>query len=462
MVLLLFSIMFVTTVLIGLSYQIYQMSDLYFSYKIGTSVKIGIPKILKPQAVSLCVRYTDILEYSRLNAETGRNWSYTRDLETIFTYKDNLTLAEIFKYTPAVDKVVDMIAFRNSDSYDFTFRFGSDSHDVEVHKYFYLAFICYRIVQTNAIPQAYTFYTVTPSVPGLISLIELSAAMNLSTIVQVSVHGSQTFPYRSLKTVPFQVRLREGQNEETGSTVYNSFAVYNVRETTRLLPPPFESDCFDYTTTDPPTSNEEQCFQICVKKIVVKETNHLPFSALMLEPDPLPVISDLELKDRNLSSRLLEIDRYCREEVCPRTACSMDLSITKTVLTVDKHFTIRLNSPPEPWFTIRAHAKMSLVEFLTYTLSAMGMWTGLNMMSIEPHFVLKKVKKHLLCHKRSGKVKHKQPDQVRVLNIVADTVYHMSKRLHRLESAGMTMNRTYRKPHEPITFGHLNSYAKRC
>lgn len=46
--------------LTGMMYQEYLISNLYFSYETTTAVEFYLPETNKAQAVSLCVRFTDI------------------------------------------------------------------------------------------------------------------------------------------------------------------------------------------------------------------------------------------------------------------------------------------------------------------------------------------------------------------------------------------------------------------
>ena len=130
----------------GLVWQVVNVFGLYFQYKASTRIKIQIPDVLPPVDTSLCTRFTDVLDYDRLNSETNRSWQYSISGTDVQKYQDEITVSEIFEYTPDVREVVARVVFRDIQSYQRLEYPGSTAYDyVRVHKYVYSEFVCYRI-----------------------------------------------------------------------------------------------------------------------------------------------------------------------------------------------------------------------------------------------------------------------------------------------------------------------------
>src|SRR5689334_3201652 len=49
--------------LIGLTYQSFLMISTYFNYSVSTTVNISLPIMIEPKSLSICTRWTDVLNY---------------------------------------------------------------------------------------------------------------------------------------------------------------------------------------------------------------------------------------------------------------------------------------------------------------------------------------------------------------------------------------------------------------
>ena len=95
----------------GLVWQVVNVFGLYFQYKVSTRIRIHIPDVLPPTETSMCTRFTDVLDYDRLNAETNRSWQFSITVSGVQKYQDEITVREIFEYTPDVSEVVARVVF---------------------------------------------------------------------------------------------------------------------------------------------------------------------------------------------------------------------------------------------------------------------------------------------------------------------------------------------------------------
>ena len=379
------SFIFVIACGVGLVMQMLSMSQLYFSYKISTSIKIGIPGVISSDATSLCASYLDILDYEALNRKTGRNWSYAPDYEKLHKYQDELYISEIFEFTPHEQEIMAEISFRDHHSFTILNATGSDCYlHFNVSKYIYLEQMCYRISPLASSPMPFNFYAVTPSSPGFIYMIILkNSTMAMSSTVRIVNHKVDFYPFRSLRASPIIVRRIDDAFKKVE---YNLFISNQVRLSTKLLPSPYETNCFDYSIIG--MENEVDCRQRCVNQMVHQEFNKIPFSAIIKEASRHQIVSYYDVMNRTFARRLLQIGKECRFD-CKRRNCIIHVAISDTVASPDPRFTLVLTVPSHPSFTTTSSAKMDLVEFLTYIMSTLGIWSGLNMMAFEPFKVVR-------------------------------------------------------------------------
>lgn len=97
---------FLVILLICLTWQTAMISELYFGYKVVSGMKKRIPETVSTECINFCTRYTDLLDFERLNRETGRDWKYSIDFDDIIKYHHELKISEILNYTPSVDEIL--------------------------------------------------------------------------------------------------------------------------------------------------------------------------------------------------------------------------------------------------------------------------------------------------------------------------------------------------------------------
>lgn len=376
------SLMFLILCGIGLIIQVATMSQLYFSYKITSSISVSIPTILNPEATSLCASYLDVLDYKRLNGETGRNWSYSGDFQESHKYQDDMTISEIFRYTPHEKEILAGVMFRHPNSSQLLKIRGKESYEhFNVSKYIYLEQVCYMIGPRHGIAKPYNFYAVTPYLPGTVYGICLqNNTIMMSEMIRILNHRPDAFPYRSLRATPVIVR-KTGLRSHTD---LNLFISNQVRLQTLLLPPPYETDCFDYHSVG--LGSEEHCLQACVAKIVHREFGKVPFSVIITESSSRQIVSYNDVMNEMFARKILQIEQECGMQVCARRHCDMRMAISNTMSSAEDDASLRLVFvvPSHPSFRTTTHAKMDMVEFLTYIMSTLGIWSGLNFMTFEP------------------------------------------------------------------------------
>ena len=150
------SILFFCSCLSALTWQLYEVFSLYFQYQVKSTTKVFMPEVINSLPISLCVFIYDILDLDRLNKEMERSWSHPYSLkfgDKNSWYPFNLTIYQLFQYTPTAAEVITGFRYMKSSSLIAKrWRFSSPRSEssllkaaIQVQRYLYRKRICYEV-----------------------------------------------------------------------------------------------------------------------------------------------------------------------------------------------------------------------------------------------------------------------------------------------------------------------------
>ena len=369
--------------LIAMSWQVALMARMYFEYHVTTTIRMMIPDSVRTAALHVCTRYTDVLDFDSLSRVKGPEWRYTQAAEAIVRYQASLTVAEIFRYTPREQEVLQEVAFRSGESFERHILPATRLQErFTVHKYLNLEHVCYKIAHRKEEKRPFDYYAVTPVAPGMVweVFFNKSNLINRSHQLKILITTATAaeYPFRSIGVAPV---LRRDWNESRRAAV-NRFAVSKLRLTVDLLHQPFESDCMEYTSLG--FNSDAECTQSCLRSLTIAAWNKLPFSVIVNDSqDERHIISLTDLRDPAFLQQLLSLDRQC-QHTCRRPSCHYGTALTVAVPIADNSFVVRLNVPSEPWVYVRALPLLTLIQFLTSASGIISTYTGLAILSFSP------------------------------------------------------------------------------
>lgn len=408
---------------VGMGYQISLICHLFFRYKVSTQIRVFIPKMIEPRYLTFCARYTDVLDYDRLNRETGRNWSFSNVFLEVKERQSNISVSEIFDFTPSPDEAVTLVIFRGNKSAKLRSVRGKEVYDhLKVDKFVYTEMICYRILRINATPELYTKLSVSPMFSGLIFEVNLTHSLQRSNIIRIVIH--QGYPYRSLLSSDI---LYTGYDKMTKTFKLSHFDGFAYDLDVHSLSAPFETDCFEYQKIG--FESEVQCADLCTLKETLKAFNKLPFTIIAKNRTPLKMICQHDMDTNNtIDETFTEIQNYCTTRpLCRRSDCKISNSITQISSKPGRknYFLIRNTVPFHPSVEIKTYPYISLIEFGTYCLSAISTWTGLSVLRLNPILILSKLK----SFRRSKKI---SPDSFSRMTSLQNSIVRHEKLIRRL------------------------------
>ena len=369
---------------IGLIVQSSYIIKLYSEYKVSTTISVTVPEKLKPMPMTMCIRYTDILDFENLNRYKKTNWQLSLfGEETIRDYQHKLTIDEIFNFTPKSGSVVSGVRFRNDSTY--VVHEVKDSIDyLNISTYLYLEYVCYEFRPKFDFLLPYRSLSETTVAPGFIYWI---AFKNLDTaaLIKFSIHGEE-LPRQSLMFVPVSQRISDGE----GQLQFNVITGYLTSLDVKLLEPPYETNCINYTAMG--LDDRTGCIQRCVEKKTKDSLGKMPFSTLILNSSHYKIVSYRDLSNKSISSKVAEIEHNCSSQECSKWACQYTVRFTHLTTTPGTQFKFIEITPIASSMQIEFKEAFAFVEFLTYLLSVIATWTGLSIMSFNPKEVFKSFK----------------------------------------------------------------------
>lgn len=358
-----------------------EISILYFKYDVVTRVVTEIPSRVQMPALSACFRYSDVIDYERINSVKGTGYKLTLDPRSIRQLQHEITVLEIFNFTPDVLNILQACRTRHPNSYALDERYGKGCNQLfNISKFFALEYVCYKIVYSD-VQNEFSFLELsnTPSAPSQLMKIEFSdVAFKNYKYKKFMIHPLFEYPYKELEVSPVIDRSISSSN-------YLYYLTYFTLVKQRL-PPPFVTNCLDYWTIDRQTQTD--CHQRCAK-VQSKETfGKIPFSSIESnQTSDDRVISYLDLMNKSVSNRLFELYEDC-QSVCNRPDCHEEIVFTRVSEESHPTLAVKVNLPTEPSVSVHFYPILTFPAFLTYFLSCFGTWFGLSVVGLNPFIPL--------------------------------------------------------------------------
>lgn len=365
---------------IGFTFQLVSILQLYFEYRTITEIKLITLKTLTPPDLTICTRYVDVIDYKLLARDTGLRFKL--DVlrisgEQAWEVQEKLTIREILNYTPDSKNLVSSCVTRSPVDYAMTTR-SDCSQEFKIEKFFNAEYVCFRLMQTFANTLKLKFSASALAWPGVLYQISLNGTTRDTGIVfKVVVHDND-IPYVSLPLGPWHRRNLNinGKREDNDISV-----TYRTVEQ-QLLPWPYSSNCRNYTLSG--FLSAAHCEEHCLYTKMLSKLRKVPFSGIISLPINYKHISISDLKNASIVRDILEIEEIC-SYACRQLDCVMTHTLTYTDVVLDKrYFQIRIRIPQDPKTLISMRPALTSVEIFLYVLSVASTWFGISVISTNP------------------------------------------------------------------------------
>ena len=393
----------------GLIWQLVCICQLYFQYKVVTRTTVFIPTVIDPMALNLCIKMRFIFDYEGIRKSTGNNWTYDALIskgQSTDELLHDLTVEQMFKFTPEQNDVVDEVDFTNSSHSSEIEVKGNDAKKlVKVDKYLYIPYVCYRISLIGDEPLPLRHFTSLLLSSGMIRFYMFSERFKKSHIIKFAVGPVDEIPLRGLMISPYIFRE---YNDTLKEAKYGYFVSHHYSMQIESLEYPFETCCYNYTTIG--FKEEMQCTESCVTKKFWDRFKKLPFTTTITVSSKNKVLSTIDLKDNDNNRDFIKIQTDCARKECSRPSCRDTQYYTLTKSFSRPLFRWKHVVPVHTSFIISSIPQLTLIEFITYVLGTISTWTGLSIISMNPIDFATKIwkninrqmtKKHLIPFSKS-------------------------------------------------------------
>ena len=368
----------------GMAWQVIQLGSDYFSYSTDTRIKIKYPTEFYFPTVTVCIRYNDIIDYDKANSQ-GHTWTTSLNYSEVQRVQREITIREIFDLTPNGSNIVETFCHRNETGYEYI---RSDDEQsvrsvLNVEKFIYIEYICYRIEMKQPMRIKTNVVSVHPIASGTLGEMTMGRLFRNVTRYKVSLHDRQSLPYESLMVQP--IIRRSGRDLKSLNTVF----AFPGNFTITYLKAPYSTNCFDYGEIH--YFDRAHCIQSCVLKNTFKQFNKYPYSAFVENSTDHQLVNYQDAGDVERSQHLDRIASECEKSMeCRRKTCLSTTTITylNIVDGTDEDFAVIVAVPQHPWTYISHYPSINLVTYIIYTMGAFGTWTGLSVISLNPFAIL--------------------------------------------------------------------------
>ena len=377
-------LLFKVICLIGLSWQLFELSSEYLKYKVIIRATLFIPDEIEDLSMGICLPVAFAIDYNKFNNESGSNWTATEfDRKGIF---QSLSVHEIYNYTYDADKIISEGGYWK-DPWGWESKSTNLSSIMTMQKYFASSSICY-------------LYSVRSFKPVSIKWVRGSSVIYLYFGQEISATNAVLLFIGQKDGIPISETIKaryifRGNCRAKLDKFQSSH--YSIKE--KLLPPPHETACRSFSSFNF-TSNIE-CIENCIVLKSFKKWGAISNVSLLSNK-----VADYKfINVSNYTKYKVELDeiRLSCLSSCPNKSCENTQLITvhESDVHVGAEYFFKKNAsmlwqrqiPSIPSVTISCSPSSFLTEVILYMMSSISTWTGMSMMSINPLVFLRSLTK---------------------------------------------------------------------
>ncbi|KAI1291854.1 hypothetical protein HDE_07599 [Halotydeus destructor] len=374
----------------GNTYQIFSLSNAYFSYDVATTVRINFPDNFEPPANTLCFALINMVRmelvmkrWPDFKARFGKeikgaaNMSDSRFKATMAKMPVGKKI-QLSKYLYEGIKVED--AFSLTYGHEELFYY---CRIIQIPGYVHSMNTCdkvYNVTESfmgvgkcftfiHKVPLVYNYITVQrmKNYPGVTDIIVMKNYLrNVTTDLQFFTHPSQTY-------------AREGLSRYLYLTPLGLFSVTHSTFTNKLLPAPYDTDCQNYTLSG--YFDRGDCYETCVNKLSLKRLGKLaPGPVILLDEfrnehliDPSTVITN-----ETIGLSIIKINDDC-EKYCSKPDCENTYYVPSMMASMDyENPLITSYVEQQPVINTVYEQKQDFIQYFTDLFSTFGFWIGVS------------------------------------------------------------------------------------
>ena len=369
--------------LIGCVYQVTEVSLEYFKFKTTTKATFQIDSNVDDPAIVYCTRYTDILDRTNYQKYGIHKWSRYNSTE-VLSDTTKLTIKDIFHLTPDPNDTIAGCEIRR-DEYR-TVSLQDRCYSLfRVTKFLEGTFVCYQFQTKHGrsnfkCDEAALAYTGLNVLYRIImhSRFLLSNTLKLISFIPDNP-GDPIFNLPSISRRFYSYRLRYG-NDGPLKSKHNYFLISGDLYSITRLEKPFDTKC---------TRNQEYSEFACRRRCKIaafKRHGYFPSTEYTVSPLPIKHMNIAAVLNKTLHQDTRTRTVICRK-ICNQKSCNERFSVTDVISTEflrNGLVSILSSCSNRPVVTIQYLPRITLLEFILYISSSLGIWFGISVFSVNP------------------------------------------------------------------------------
>ena len=316
-----------------------------------------------------CFRYLeDAIDWLLVEGKYGK--IYTQDAEHIRNWLDVLTIRDIFNFTPSFD--IDACVYREPTGHNFVEGKHEACNFFTVTKYVQQEYVCYKIEEKNSYSIEF----------GHIFRSLYSERLLYKIIFGNKFARARTIrPTLSVASLPHIGRIYAKAYKKDACDITINLACHSIEH--NFMGYPYDRyHCSNYD------SEYFDCFESCLNNATMKYLSRKLSYFYHFQPHDVKLISQSMLRNQTIVMLLkvwhAQCSKTCSMFPCKFEFCITDAHIDAKVDHGKNGSIVRVESAPCPNMVTSNVPNVSLLDFVIYTLSSLGTWFGLVIISCNP------------------------------------------------------------------------------
>lgn len=343
----------------GLAWQVTSLSIDFFKYETFSQLFINRPETIRPPALDMC---SSLQSYSN----------------------PNYTIADFLTQQDPVDKIVNHINYRNPPNYTYNYfdypegKIETNPMEViEIQKFLKNKFTCYSFKLRPEFMTDFDYRQLVTDFPRpLIYVLFIDQWSSVGRLKDsfwyIFMHPWEKSFYQAENNFyelfwPDMLGLKQLNRDITAINrlVALTYQLYQ----TYLLPPPYVTDCFNYSSIESVFESQAQCYETCYNETIFGTFGLVSPSIPTFEPSN-------QYRSMEWKPEYRKYEEECRKR-CPMKDCRYNDFIPSILSVGDNDGPqFRLYATNHPVIRQTAVAKMNMTEYVTFVLSCISFWFG--------------------------------------------------------------------------------------
>lgn len=374
------NVVYTAACIVGFSSQIIAIAMTYFEYGTVTRMRVNAPEMIIFPDLHVCFLYLqDAMNWNLVEAKYGKMFKHDTYIQSL-QWMDILTIADIMEFTTSL--YVDECTYRDRTGHDLL----SDNHGrcnlFHIDKYVFQQYICYHMAAKEQVNIPFRF--IHASLIGERWIYEFRFSRKLGECKKIRLTLTNGgYPYISRNYSPSFYKRADDRISMFAAC--QNYTHYHLG---------FPFDKFPCENKRPDFFH---CLKNCLTNSSVATFGRYPYTEFLNSSEDIKFVSRGMLQNESIRDTISNIYFRCYD-LCPMFPCTYSYCLTvgrsglaDEVRGRKEGSSIDIESPLNPDTSFRYIPSVPFLDLIVYSLSTIGIWFGISILSCNPVIVIKQV-----------------------------------------------------------------------